>query len=74
MTKIRTQWRAVLALGLLGIVVGASIVGATPSSKQNTVTIDVKETDIARVLDAFSQQTGLSVVVGKEVTGNISVR
>ncbi len=38
------------------------------------VTIDVKDTDINRVLDAFSQQTGLSVVAGKEVTGTISAR
>jgi|GEM_PF-883783 len=42
--------------------------------KDGTVTIDVKDTDISRVLDAFSQQTGLSVVVGKEVTGTITVR
>jgi type IV pilus assembly protein PilQ len=39
-----------------------------------SVTIDVKDTDISRVLDAFSQQTGLSVVIGKEVTGSVSVR
>ena len=38
------------------------------------VTIDVKDTDIGRVLDAFSQQTGLSVVVGKEVTGSVTAR
>ena len=44
------------------------------AAKSGTVTIDVKDTDISRVLDAFSQQTGLSVVVGKEVTGTITVR
>ena len=29
---------------------------------------------ISRVLDAFSQQTGLSVVIGKEVTGAVTAR
>ena len=38
------------------------------------VTIDVKDTDLSRVLDAFSQQTGMSVVIGKEVTGQVTVR
>lgn len=46
----------------------------TPEGKKTQITIDVKDTDINRVLDAFSQQTGLSVVVGKEVTGTVSVR
>ena len=47
----------------------------TKSEEPKTrVTIDVKDTDINRVLDAFSQQTGLSLVVGKEVTGVVSVR
>ena len=48
--------------------------GADAGMKQANVTIDVKDTDISRVLDAFSQQTGLSVVIGKEVTGSVSVR
>src|SRR3989338_6177219 len=42
--------------------------------KKTRVTIDVKDTDVGRVLDAFSQQTGLSVVVGNEVKGQVSVR
>ena len=45
-----------------------------PAGNQTAVTIDVKDTDIGRVLDAFSQQTGLSVVIGKEVSGAVSVR
>ena len=67
----------VVALMLLSLLVARPMVASAQvakSAKQNTVTIDVKDTDIARVLDAFSQQTGLSVVIGKEVTGNISVR
>lgn len=44
------------------------------SAQQIRVTIDVKDTDIARVLNAFSHQTGISVVVGKEVTGDVTVR
>src|SRR3989338_106028 len=43
-------------------------------AKKTKVTIDVKDTDVGRVLDAFSQQTGLSVVVGNEVKGQVSVR
>src|SRR3989338_4684303 len=43
-------------------------------AKKTKVTIDVKDTDVGRVLDAFSQQTGLSVVIGNEVKGQVSVR
>lgn len=46
----------------------------TPPVVSDRVTIDVRDTSIERVLDAFSQQTGLSVVIGKEVTGTVSVR
>ena len=78
----RFWWRMASGIVIGGVVIGSSITlaqgpkeGSESGSKSaGVVTIDVKETDIARVLDAFSQQTGLSVVVGKEVTGNISVR
>ena len=53
---------------------GPGAVNAAEEMAGKTVTIDVKDTDISRVLDAFSQQTGLSVVIGKEVTGAVSVR
>lgn len=38
------------------------------------VTLNVQDTDITRVLDAFAQQTGISVVTGKEVTGTVTAR
>ena len=38
------------------------------------VTLVVQDTDINRVLDAFAQQTGMSVVTGKDVTGTVSAR
>ncbi len=65
-----------LALALIG---GAVWVQAAKNASMTLkdggmVTIDVKDTDISRVLDAFSQQTGLSVVVGREVSGTVSVR
>ena len=65
-----------LFLFSLMAVVGLVVVTQTGIAEavSDTVTIDVKETDISRVLDAFSQQTGLSVVIGKEVTGTVSVR
>ncbi len=80
------QWRVALGSILGSLVVGALVVAGwsmqleaqkkpmTPDGKATKVAIDVKDTDISRVLDAFSQQTGLSVVVGKEVTGAVSVR
>lgn len=72
--------RVWVLVGLLLVVAGASWAQAAKStlaageSNKAFVTIDVKDTDISRVLDAFSQQTGLSVVVGKEVAAAISVR
>lgn len=38
------------------------------------VTLDVQDTDIKQVLDAFAQQTGLSIVTGKDVTGPVSAK
>ncbi|MCM8794298.1 MAG: secretin and TonB N-terminal domain-containing protein [Candidatus Omnitrophica bacterium] len=40
----------------------------------NRVSIDVKDTDIRQVLDAFSKQTGLSIVIGNDVKGAVTVR
>lgn len=57
-----------------GGVMNASRIAAAVEGPKAKVTIDVRDTDISRVLDAFSQQTGLSVVMGKEVTGSVSVR
>ena len=70
---------AILAVLALVVMHGARDVQATktsttPDGKDIEVTIDVKDTDIGRVLDAFSQQTGLSVVVGKEVSGTVTVK
>jgi type IV pilus assembly protein PilQ len=73
-----------VVLGVLSLTVAVSILvepsltawaAETPvETPKDRVTIDVKDTDITRVLDAFSQQTGLNVVVGKEVTGSVTVR
>ncbi len=48
--------------------------GVMAGSEKNLVTIDVKDTDIRQVLDAFSRQTGFSIVIGKEVAGSVTVR
>ena len=79
--RMRRQLVAVMGtLAVAGVVVAGWSGGAqaekptAPMSKKSNVTIDVKDTDITRVLDAFSQQTGLSVVIGKEVTGTVTVR
>ena len=68
---LRPAIRVWVLVGLLLVVAGASLAQAAKNamapgeSNKDVVTIDVKDTDISRVLDAFSQQTGLSVVVGK---------
>jgi type IV pilus assembly protein PilQ len=69
------HWRRTLLLCLVGgLTLGGTPAWANPDPANGRVTVDVKDTDITRVLDAFSEQTGLSVVVGKEVTGAVSVR
>ena len=78
----RQHWRVMARVALVGGVVcfghmGLSTAADTPSDTaghKTHVTIDVKDTELSRVLDAFSQQTGLSVVIGKEVAGQVTVR
>lgn len=66
---------AVLTLGIVLVqVTRGDAAPATKRAEANKVTIDVKDTDISRVLDAFSQQTGLGVVIGKEVSGVVTVK
>jgi len=48
--------------------------GGVSGPAKSKVTIDVKDTDIRQVLDAFSKQTDLSIVIGKEVRGSVTVR
>jgi len=79
MSHLKRSVIAGLVVGGLLAVGGHHLAQATrtapaPGSTEDHVTIDVKDTGIDRVLDAFAQQTGLSVVVGKEVTGTVSVR
>ena len=69
----------VLTLGSLVVTGGAVLAQNSEASTsveltKARVTIDVKDTDINRVLDAFAQQTGLNIVVGKEVTGTVTVK
>ena len=75
--KLNRKCSAIVIVGavLVGVIAAAAAQTNTSAPAEPTlISIDVKDTDIARVLDAFSQQTGLSVVVGKEVEGAISVR
>lgn len=65
---------SIVAVGLFVAQITKANEAAAQFSESKQVTIDVKDTDIGRVLDAFSQQTGLSVVVGKEVSGAVTVR
>ena len=51
----------------------APVSGAAEEAKAR-VTLNVQDTDITRVLDAFSRQTGMSIVTGKEVTGTVTAR
>ncbi len=68
----------VLTLGLAGVddVAGE---GETPTTPQgqlpaNLVTLNVDDGLISQVLNAFSRQTGRSIVVGPEVTGKVTAR
>ena len=45
-----------------------------PASSSEQVTIQVKNADISQVLNAFSLQTGRSVVIGPEVQGMVNMR
>lgn len=47
---------------------------ATQATNSSLVTINVDNGPIVQVLNAFSRQTGRSIVVGPEVTGNITLR
>ncbi|MEI6166317.1 MAG: secretin and TonB N-terminal domain-containing protein [bacterium] len=70
-----------LGLGLLlqgGITLGAVETPIppmiAPSAASDLVTINVDNGPIAQVLNAFSRQTGRSIVIGAEVTGNVTLR
>lgn len=58
--------------GQLTYAAEAQAPGAASVSKM--VTINVDNGPIAQVLNAFSLQTGRSIVVGPEVTGNVTLR
>ena len=47
---------------------------AGPAGTIPTVTINVDDTDIVQVLNAFSQQSGQSIVIGPEVSGKVTAR
>ena len=78
------RWRVVFGTALVGCIFVTTRGSLAQNARANEsiphpsgsrqVTIDVKDTEIGRVLEAFSQQTGLSVVIGKEVSGAITVR
>lgn len=49
-------------------------VPSDPGANAGLVTINVDNGPIAQVLNAFSRQTGRSIVIGPEVVGNITLR
>jgi type IV pilus assembly protein PilQ len=70
----------VLVLGVL-LQGGSALWAADPAPPMpslpvpsDLVTINVDNGPIAQVLNAFSRQTGRSIVIGSEVTGNVTLR
>lgn len=81
----RSEWK--LQVGLIaGIILGVAVPGvrgqgdaavAPPApvvTNSSVVTINVDNGPIIQVLNAFSRQTGRSIVIGPEVAGNITLR
>ena len=70
----------VLVLGVL--LQGGSVLWAAepippmqaPPETSDLVTINVDNGPVSQVLNAFSRQTGRSIVIGSEVTGNVTLR
>jgi type IV pilus assembly protein PilQ len=52
----------------------AAVSDVLPTSKADVVNLVVEKTSIAQVLNAFSIQTGLSIVIGPEVEGSVNIR
>ena len=50
------------------------VVPGSPVAVTNLVTINVENGPMTQVLNAFSRQTGRSIVIGPEVTGNVTLR
>lgn len=78
-TGLKEVILAALLVGVAGITsaVGQDVPAvATPSQGTNSslVTINVDNGPMTQVLNAFSRQTGKSIVIGPEVTGNITLR
>ena len=78
-------WTGIIGTGLsVGVALGQTgtsnatavvpAVEATGMVAADEVTINVDDGPIAQVLNAFSRQTGLSIVVGPEVTGKVTAR
>jgi len=57
-----------------GDVAPAPVPAPAPASVTSMVTINVDNGPITQVLNAFSRQTGRSIVICPEVTGNITLR
>ncbi len=47
---------------------------SAPTAVSDLVTINVDNGPVTQVLNAFSRQTGKSIVIGSEVTGNVTLR
>ena len=74
-------WSFLISGFLLGMtgerVCGQDVPAAMPlvqGTNVNLVTINVDNGPVTQVLNAFSRQTGRSIVIGPEVTGNITLR
>ncbi len=80
--SIKTFLFLVIGLAMLGLSGGAVLAqtttpaAVTPETELSAdlVTINVDEGMIVQVLNAFSRQTGRSIVVGPEVTGKVTAR
>ena len=82
-TKWQAGWQAIVIGGLLSCMVGVwtacgqealSSTGPAMAGDTNLVTLSVDNGPIAQVLNAFSRQTGRSIVIGPEVVANVTLR
>jgi len=71
---------AIISLALAGIAGrtasgdSTQAVPAAVASSPTNVTLNVDNGPLVQVLNSFSRQTGRNLVVGPEVTGNVTVR
>lgn len=74
--RLSSNYRGWAMLVLFVLAISPLSVSAEDKVEERSgrVTLNVQNTDIVLVLDAFSQQTGMSIVIGKDVTGTVTAR